>query len=96
MWHPIKCDVNERLWHIPVISIGATVIGGAIIIVAIRGISWLNKKIKRFHHSATTQENLIQTGFADIERQNAGYLTKLQDWAANFISSNSKFGSILV
>ena len=85
MWHPVQCNENEKFWYIPLISIGATVIGGAIIILAIRGIIWLLRLLKRRYGN-----------IKKIEEPNIYSTLDIQDWAANFISSNSKFGSFLV
>ena len=102
MWLQAECNEQERKWFYPIISIAGIVIGGALLILAVRGIGLLRKKRKHFRRRTVQQDIELkdkkenEETAKDLEEENLGFNARVQDWASNFLSSNSKFGSISV
>ena len=92
-----SCDESERGWYIPPLSIVVTIVGGALLILLAKGIKIFKKNLKKRNRSKIPhQEIALQADQEELQEENKGCLMKVQDWAAFFISGQSKFGGILV
>ncbi len=97
----LLCDPNAKRWYFPLLSIGVTFLAGLSLIIIVKLLRTARRKFKyrkrTLENLIFQEENLVNQDFEDdFEGNNVGYLTKVQDWASNFISGKSKFATALV
>ncbi len=94
------CDLNSG-WYLPSTSIATTFFGGLIIILSFRFILYIKTELKRRATIKNKEEDEKSNPDneekpKDQDKKKVNCFTKMQDWAAYFISGKSKFGKPLV